>query len=247
MVERGACLKTELGLLIELQRMDTEIGRIHMKRKDLPLELAKLEEGFNSFRATVQEEATRLDETGKRRQESEGKLKKAVEALRKAKERLQEVKTNKEYQAVLKEIEGMEKRNGEIEEEIIRLLDDMDTGRTSLNLKEEELASEERRFETQRQALQRQIDALDSEFSDHLARGEALRQTLPAALLKKYDTIKNINNGLAVVSVWKEVCNGCHMNIPPQMYNELHTTEDFFLCPHCNRILFLENTKTNDV
>jgi NAD-dependent SIR2 family protein deacetylase len=34
--------------------------------------------------------------------------------------------------------------------------------------------------------------------------------------------------------VWKSVCNGCHMNIPPQMYNEVQRSEALLSCPNCN-------------
>ena len=149
---------------------------------------------------------------------------------------------------MLKEIEGMEKKNGEIEETVIVLLDEIDAQRVASKAKDLELAQEQKQYEEKRKVLDGQIASLDSELQDLTGKGEALRAKIPPALMKKYETIKGINNGVAVVSVWKEVCNGCHMNIPPQMYNELLTSEELFLCPQCNRILYWYNQeKTNDV
>ena len=241
-------MKEELRLLIDLQQIDTDIGKINLKKRDLPLQLAQLDDDFAAFKKGIEESVGKLDEANKRHREMEEKLKKAVEGLRKTKERLNEVKTNKEYHAMLKEIEGMEKKNGEIEETVIVLLDEIDGHRVALKAKDQELLQEQKRYEEKRKELQGQIASLDSELQDRVGRGDALRARIPQPLMKKYEMIKGVRNGLAVVSVWKEVCNGCHMNIPPQMYNELLTSEELFMCPQCNRIIYwYDQRQTNDV
>ena len=68
-----------------------------------------------------------------------------------------------------------------------------------------------------------------------------LKEQIAADMLKRYDMIKSRSNGLAVVSAWKEICAGCHMNIPPQMYIELQKDVDIQYCPHCNRIIYWED------
>lgn len=231
-------MKEELRLLIDLQKIDTDIAKINVKKRELPVQLTQLDEAFAAFKKGVEESGSKLEEANKRHRETEEKLKKAVDSLRKAKERLNEVKTNKEYHAMLKEIESMEKKNGEIEETVIGLLDEIDAQRKALKVKEQELVQEQNQYEAKRIELQRQIESLDSELQERLGKGEALRTMVPPALLKKYETIKTINKGVAVVSVWKEVCSGCHMNIPPQMYNELLSSEELFSCPQCNRIIY---------
>ncbi|MDD5170654.1 MAG: C4-type zinc ribbon domain-containing protein [Syntrophales bacterium] len=238
-------MKEELRLLIELQKIDTDISKINAKKKDLPLRLARLEDTFTAFKATVQDAESSLEDVNKRHKEAEGKLKKAVEGLRKAKERLHEVKTNKEYNAVLKEIEGMEKKNGEIEEEIIHLFDEIDARKADLKVREQGLAEEQKQYEISRTELQQQIDAIASELQEMMDREASLRKTIPPDPLRKYETIKNIGSGIAVVSVWKELCDGCHMNIPPQMYNELFNSDELVLCPHCNRIIYWYDQSVN--
>lgn len=227
-----------LPLLIELQKTDTEIMRTNAKKRDLPAALARLDEAFAVFEKEMDTARNRQELLVKRHREMEDRLKKAVEALKKTKERLTEVKTNKEYHACLKEIETLEKKNGEIEEEIILLLEEIDAGRIALKTKEEDFFARKGAYEKDRQALMKEIEALGAELQTLVGKGEELRRRMPEGILRKYEQIKAINNGLAVVSVWKEVCGGCHMNIPPQLYNELRDTEDIVLCPNCNRIIF---------
>jgi predicted nucleic acid-binding Zn-ribbon protein len=239
-------LKEELRLLIELQKIDTDIGKINLKKKDLPAQLAVKEEAFAVFKGSLKEAQDRLDEATTRHKETEDKLKKAVDSLRKAKDKLHEVKTNKEYHAALKEIEGMEKKNGEIEEGIIALFDEIDAARAALKVKEKDVAEEQARHDAECKTLREQIDAIVSDLDDRMEKGEALRKDISPDLLRKYDKIRDIRNGVAVVSAWKEVCNGCHMNLPPQLYNELITATDLMICPQCNRIIFWVDQNVND-
>ena len=70
---------------------------------------------------------------------------------------------------------------------------------------------------------------------------QTLLEALPGDLVRRYETIREKRNGIAVISVWKEVCNGCHMNIPPQMYIELQRSQELRTCPNCHRIIYWRN------
>ena len=50
-----------------------------------------------------------------------------------------DVKTNKEYQALLSEIEGIKEANNREEEEILRLLDEIDEAKKNLTKREKEV------------------------------------------------------------------------------------------------------------
>ena len=76
-----------------------------------------------SLAKSVEESKKKFEELNKLQGEKEDKLRKGIDTLKKTKDRLLEVKTNKEYQAMLKEIETIENKNSEIEDEIISGLD----------------------------------------------------------------------------------------------------------------------------
>ncbi len=59
--------------------------------------------------------------------------------------------------------------------------------------------------------------------------------------ISKYEMIKHLHRGVAVVSVWKEVCGGCHMNIPPQQYNDMQKNMEIVHCPNCSRFLYRQD------
>jgi predicted nucleic acid-binding Zn-ribbon protein len=235
---KGKNLKAQLSFLIELQKIDLKIGEITIKRKELPEKIAQMDEEFMAMTVNMEESRSKLEELNKRRGDKEDKLKRGVDSLKKTKDRLLEVKTNKEYQAILKEIETIEKKNSDNEDEIITAMEDLDNIKSVLKTNEKDFDDRKSRYESEKQKIAQEISQLDVDLADCQQKSSDLRRQVRSELQKKYEIIKGARNGLAVVSVWKEVCGGCHMNIPPQLYIELQRSVDLLSCPNCNRIIY---------
>ncbi len=231
-------MKDQILLLIKLQKSDSEIKKIKIKEKELPNEIIRLDEEFQNLEKKVEEEGERLEELNRVHREKEESLKRGIESLKKTKDRLLEVKTNKEYHAMLKEIEITEKKNSEIEDKIIYVLEEIDDVRRGLKTKEEELNVYRLKYEEERKKIGEEMDSIDSERLVCQEKISDLSEKINVDIFRRYEIIKERRDGLAVVSVWNGACNGCHMNIPPQMYNELQKSADLMLCPNCNRIIY---------
>ena len=234
-------LREEMTRLIELQKMESTAGRIQARKKDLPVRMKTLEEEFESFSTVVDTEREQLEGLRKRRREKDAQLLAGQEALKKTRERLFEVKTNKEYQSMLKEIEAFEAKNSRMEDEMISLLDELDHLETALKAGEGELEAHRRRYEEEKARLEAELNSLAGELNVCVRKCTELKKEIPAELLRKYEQIKSAGRGVAVVAVWKEVCDGCHMSIPPQLYNQLQKMVMLTTCPNCNRIIYWEN------
>ncbi|HSE84091.1 MAG TPA: C4-type zinc ribbon domain-containing protein, partial [Thermodesulfobacteriota bacterium] len=72
---------------------------------------------------------------------------------------------------------------------------------------------------------------------------EKVTSLVNSDILSMYERVKR-KNGIALVEAKNEVCTGCHMNIPPQLFNEVLTSSRIIQCPNCQRILYSEE-KTN--
>ena len=240
-------MKKQLSYLIELQELDLIIGKINIKKRELPEKITRMDEEFMALTASMEEGKKKLEELNKRHSEKEDKLKKGIENIKKTKDRQHEVKTNKEYQAILKEIETVEGKNSEIEDEIISVLEEIDNAQAVLKAKKKDYNTYKLQYEEEKKKIEEEISHLDVDLSDYQQKGNNIRKQIRSELLKKYETIKSARNSLAVVSVWREVCGGCYMNIPPQLYIELQRATDLISCPNCNRIIYWYNQdKTND-
>ncbi|MBN2179517.1 MAG: hypothetical protein JW743_08840 [Deltaproteobacteria bacterium] len=238
-------MKEQILLLIKLQDIDSEIKRLAARKGYLPEEKERLEEEKASFEQGIEEEKQRLDVLNQAHGDKEKELRGNIESATKTKGRLLEVKTNKEYEAMLKEIENINKKNSSIEDEIINLLEEIEKAGAKLKEREGERVEYIKHNERDITKIDKELESIDSLLEKMLAEDAQCREIINPDLLKRYDVIKEKRNGQAVVPVWKEVCGGCHMNIPPQLYIELQKYEKVRLCPNCNRIIYWEDKENN--
>ena len=238
-------MKEQILLLIELQRCDLEMKETKIKNEKLPDKIVELDTEFQYLEGKVEEEERRFEELNMTHREEEESLKRGIENLKKTKNRLLDVKTNKEYHAILKEIEIFEKKNSEIEDRIIYVLEEIDDVREGLKSKEEELNAYRLKYEKERSEIEKEINSVDSELLACQEKIDDVREKIDADFIKKYEIIKERRNDIAVISVRNGICGGCHVNIPPQMYNELQKSEDLMLCPNCNRIIYWSDISKN--
>jgi hypothetical protein len=234
-------LKEKLLLLISLQECDSQLVKLSAKKIKLPEKIRKMEEDFQSNKAIIELNKRKHDELKAQRADCETKVKKLNEGMVKTKERLLEVKNNKEYQAMLKEIETAEKTRGDIETQIIALMEEMDKLSVLVKKDDETLKQATLKYEEERKIIEDDLSAVDADTASWTEKRVGLQKSVPADLLAQYERVKKRNNGVGVISVWKAVCSGCHMNIPPQLYNELQRSNDLLSCPNCNRIMYFQN------
>ncbi len=234
-------MKDELLTLIKIQECDSQLVKLSGKKKLLPESIEKLDREFSMFEDNIKKNKVSHDEIKARRTENENKIKKINENIVKTKERMLEVKNNKEYQAMLKEIETAESSRNQVESEIITLLEELDKLAVLVKKDEEILQQGRQKYEQDKKALEDDLNAVDSDVTAWEQKRVALQQNVSAELISRYERIKKRNKGIGVTFVWKAVCNGCHMNIPPQLYNEVQRSEELFSCPNCNRIIYFQD------
>jgi hypothetical protein len=238
-------LKRQISLLVERQRLDSEIRRLSSKKQELPEQISKQDEEFQARSQGVEEARQAFDASVKAHRDRESELKDGIDRLRKTKDRLLEVKTNKEYQAMLKEIETIEQKNSGFEDEILTLLEKMDTSKKELRDREKTLDEYRKHYELEKQKTEEELGSLDREILTCQKDLQNLNSEIERDLAKKYEMIKKRKNGLAVVPVVKGVCSGCHLNIPPQLFNELLRSDQVLSCPFCNRIIYWDEQNSN--
>lgn len=239
-------MKEQLQLLVELQKAELDVSSLKNKKVELPKTKHALEEEMEGREARFEVEKERLEALKKEHRQQEANLTTNADKIKRAKGRLIEVKTNKEYEATLKEIETIKEASGRIEDEIIRLLDEVERLSQSIAVENDEIALHRTQFADQTARIEKELCSIDAHLAEKVHEQDSIRQKIDVNLLKKFDLIKTRRNGKAVVAAWQEVCSGCHMNIPPQMYNDLRRSETLILCPHCSRILYWEDRRDGE-
>jgi len=221
------------------------LAGLSAKKNSLPEKLQQIDEEFQRFKENISQSAMRYEKLKTEREENELKVKKISEAMARSKEKLLDVKTNKEYQAMLKEIETAETSLGGLESQIIILLEEMDELSVQVKQDQETLKQAEKNYLDDKKIIEEKLSSVDAESDEWNRKRLALQKNIPEDLLALYEKIRKRNQGVGVIPVWKAVCSGCHMNIPPQLYNELQRSSDLLSCPSCHRIMYFQAQDTS--
>ncbi|RJP40378.1 MAG: hypothetical protein C4548_10760 [Desulfobacteraceae bacterium] len=231
--------REQIELLIALQQRETEIDKIDVELSKLPVKLKEIETVLNDFEVLLEEKKTALSELKKTYRSHDADIQQHQGRIQKREVQLHAVKTNKDYQAILKEIGEIKSLISGIEDQTLACLDKIDAADEALRLTQEEFASEEEKIR-EKQAI------MESEAKAHTARRQVLLDErdhlaglIDAELSQLYQTSRSLAGKPAIVEVRTSVCLGCNMNIPPQMYNELHRGNTLRNCPHCHRLIYV--------
>lgn len=236
-------MREQLKLLWELQKIDLELKGIKEEKDRYPKEIKKLDEKQKIEKERIQKEREKIESLEKTRRQKEGHLNTEQEKIKRAEGRMSEVKTNKEYQALLSEIDTIKEANSRIEEEILQVMDEIDELKKDFSKREKEMGSTLEKIEGERKKLQEKTAQGEKAWSERVERRELLSKQIESKLVKLYNTLKEKRQGVGVVSVKNETCQGCFLNVPPQVFIEVQKNNALVRCPHCNRILYWDGDR----
>jgi len=202
--------------------------------------MKKLDENQVIEKERIQTEKEKIESLEKERRRKEGHLNLEQEKIKRAEGRMFEVKTNKEYQALLSEIEAIKEANSREEEEILQVMDEIDELKKDLSRREREMSITMEKIEAEKRKIQEGMAQGEAVLKKQLERRDVLSKQIESKLFKLYNTLKEKRQGIGVVSVKQETCQGCFVNVPPQMFIEVQKNNSLIRCPNCNRILYWE-------
>ena len=221
--------------------MEHEIEEAQKNQRAYPLQLERLDGLLRSLEDEKEEHRRTIEELERERRKKEGELELENEKIKRSQLRLLEAKTNKEYQALLKEIEWTKEINSQREEDIINILEESDELKNSYESLMERAAKEKEEMEEEIAGVKEQMVQAEKDIAQwHETKADIIKELDPQ-LLQRYTILKQKRDGIAIVLAKNEACQGCYVNIPPQMYIEVQKNMEIILCPNCNRILYWEN------
>jgi len=236
-------LDEKLKVLLVIQSIDTRFDEIRREKEEAPREIERLKEDFDLLKNAMEQDLSNLEELKRERRKAERELEEIELKFNKSKERLDEVKTNKEYQAVLKEIEDLKELTFQKEEVVIKWME-------KIEIQEKECADNNARWEEaqkeykiREKEFSKRMRELDTEVRSINDKRVQLSQKVDEDALKRYNSLRVNLKGLVIAPVIDAVCQGCHLGIPPQQYNELIKGDSPQSCPNCSRIIYWEEDR----
>ena len=230
----------QIKLLIELQSLDTQILKIEQDLESIPEDIKRMNEAFEEKKTDLKKLEDGVKAIQLKRKEKELDLESKEGSIKKFQSQLYQVKTNKEYTALEGEIGRAKADNSLIEEEILKIFDQIDAQNQKISKERDFLKTEESKLDSEKKKLNDEVKRIGSEVDGLKAQRTDLVQRVDKAVLVKYDRILKGKDGLAVVPVAGGSCQGCFRIMPSQVIHEINMKKDLVFCENCARILYIE-------
>lgn len=231
-------MEIDFEKLIRLQEIDSEIRQTSLFLESIPPLIEDIDKKIAESGQVAAAAKDRMVHSQKKRRELESEVKDIKVQIGKYKRQTNDVKTNKEYTALLKEIEESERKVDGLEEAFISemlLEDDIQKEIRAASLKfaeaQEKLTREKERIFQKKREMEDKAALLAGQK-------ENLLPQLPREQVSLYLRIYQNKGGMALSPVTDDFCSMCHMRVRPQVLNELKEAKKLILCENCGRVLY---------
>ena len=231
-------MQQKLKALANLQKIDLEIASVRKAAEAYPRQLAEFERELGAARSALEAERSRLLELDRERRALEQKMADEKDKVRKWEARLSEQRTTREYAALAREVDIAKKSNQTMVEELAELGKTHAAGREAVRTKEQELAARQDTIGGAMAQLRKSIADAQGQVRALEEQRAKTSSAVDKHLLHRYDAVRKRRMPALVALLAPGTCQGCNMNVPPQLYNVLRSTLGTDVCPSCHRIIY---------
>jgi len=230
-------LDETIKLLYRLQLVDSSLDDLEEMKGDLPEAVRKLQSEADRLRGLIKEKQDLATASVIGRDKADVDILEFKEKLEKYKAQQYEVRSNKEYDALTKEIDFSTEAIKNLQKQFEGLENTMASAKTEIETLTKQLEELTVQLDEKQAELAEVSKANEDEELQLKHQREKIVVRLKSDTLSRYDRIRKGRNGQAVVPVRRNSCGGCHNKIPPQRLLELRTQSKMFMCEHCGRII----------
>jgi hypothetical protein len=232
-------MNPDLEKLVRLQRAESDLRRVEADLAEAPKRRMALDARLAEEKARLDGAREAIAASQKARRHLEGDLQDLEAKRSRYKGQLMEVKTNKEYTAMLHEIEAVEREIRAREDQILGEMEKAESLGVEVKREEAVFMEIEAQNRGEGRALEERAESLRKDAERLAAERDAVAATVPSELRELFQRVARLR-GIAVAEAKDAICQLCHVKLRPQMYLDLKRNEQIVQCPACSRILFYE-------
>ncbi len=238
-------MRQQIALLEQLQDIDINILEIENKLKKIPQDLAQVKAQMEELYEKIERDRTTLKEAERWRVEHDKAITMQQDLLAKSKSKMASSRNEREANAAQREIDTIRRALSEREEEAIHILEVVEQTRESIAQKEEMYGKLQDAFGAMESESRKLIDGMEAERDRFETDRKSLARKVEPKNIDLYEKIR-ARRPRAVVRADKGTCCGCHMMLPPQIYNLLQRQDRILQCPSCFRIVYYVDSSRDD-
>jgi predicted nucleic acid-binding Zn-ribbon protein len=231
--------------LIELQNIDTKLRDLNDLLGDLPSKVEELNTQEEDLQTSIVTKKERLKKIGVETHKLEVKNSGFDDKIGKLKDQLFLVTNNKQYDALMNEIDHLKTEKSSFETDILNFLEETESLNDSLTSIESTLGDLTEDLSIRRGKLEHAISESANEKTSLESKRKKELSGIEDTIISQYEKIMGARDGLAVVSLSGTSCGGCGATVPMQKITEIRAKIQIHRCDVCARFLYSEKISKN--
>ena len=235
------------SILINLQNYLKEKFDLQQEVENLPIDLNVLKGELEAKKDELDTLNSNLDFTKQEEKSLNIKYNDTFHERSEVEKKIELTNTHKEHEAIMKEIDNLRKVEKEFYDSrniTSKTIEDLSAVIAALeeeiNAIQNKVNEDEAVINTLTSEKEARIAELDGQIND------LINNNIDPALFKKFSNIVKNKDGVGIVDIEDQVCNGCHMILPKQFVNDVRLNEETKFCPYCSRILYYSDGAEED-
>ncbi|MEZ5360400.1 MAG: C4-type zinc ribbon domain-containing protein [Candidatus Zixiibacteriota bacterium] len=235
----------DLELLLKLQNIDYDLGELERSKEYIPDMMENLRKEVEDSKSRFDTLQSELSSAKVEQKDIDLTVQQKQERLKELQGHMMAIKTNKEYDALVAEIDKLKDDISQLDSRGLELLEKIESHEKEINGLQEQLESIEKVNGEQLNSLQEQIDSVGAKISNKQKEREELADQVGKRARSVYERIRKGKGGAAVVAVKKRACGACYKALPPQKIQEIRKGEQLITCDSCGRMLIWTEDSNN--
>ncbi len=234
-------MHSDIELLLKLQVIDYDLGELERSKEYLP-------DMMNNLKKEVEEAKAKLEATEKELEEAkiagknlEIEIQSKEQELAKYQQQMMTIKTNKEYDALVAEIDAVKSEISEKESLQLALMEKIEQFEKQLPEFKERLEQVQDNNDKQLNVLQEKIDSIGDTVEGKQAERKSVLRDVPRRTMSVYERVRKGRGGSAVVPVKNRSCSACHKALTPKLVQEIRRSDKIHTCESCGRLLYWDD------
>lgn len=233
-------VREQLRKMLRIQQLVLDSQNARSIVESGPGRIEEIEGHFRERNAEYVALRERHDALEADRQARSLELKTLEEDRRKFMDSLMQVKNQREYAAVLKEIDAVKARISENEETVLKAMEEIETLKGELDTHASHIETERAQVAEEHAGVDAAVEAARQALDRAEAERADVEKGLPRELVAAIRRVEEGRRGLFLVKCEREMCTACHVRIRPQVYSEIRQATKLHICSNCKRFLYWE-------
>lgn len=230
-------IREQIAFLEELSSIDVDLRRVEEQLEKHQKGLSGMQSEVKSLEDRLKGDRDTLSQMDKTRSELVGELRQMTQQIERSRDKLQRSRNERESNAAQREVEELRKLHRDREEDLERLNQAAESAKAAIDDADKKRSALSSELSGSADGITSNIGELEGEKATRSAARAAVVAKIPAVLYRRYESIRT-RRPVAIARTYDGTCQGCHLAVPPMMFQKMRRQEEFEQCPHCRRILY---------